>query len=65
MVLDYVGNGKVMVYAQLGQHSLARATETSSEPHLGGAAIPRLASWAIDRVLCGRYDHTSRGTTRG
>ena len=31
MVLDYVGDGEAMVYAQLGQHPLVRTTETSPE----------------------------------
>jgi hypothetical protein len=32
MVLDHVGDEEAMVYAQLGQQSLARTTETSPEP---------------------------------
>ena len=32
MTLDYIGDEEVMVHAQLGQHPLARATETSPEP---------------------------------
>ena len=35
MVLDYVGDEKVMVYAQLGRHPLARTTETSLERRAG------------------------------
>ena len=35
MVLDYVGDEEVMVYAQVGHHPLARATETSPERRAG------------------------------
>jgi hypothetical protein len=35
MTLDHVGDREAMVYAQLGQQSLARTTETPLEPRLG------------------------------
>ena len=35
IVLDYAGDEEAMVYAQLGQHPLARATETSPERSSG------------------------------
>ena len=35
MTLDYVGDEGAMLYAQVGQHHLARATETSPERSSG------------------------------
>ena len=35
MVLDHVGDQEAMLYAQLGQHPLARTTATSLEPRRG------------------------------
>jgi hypothetical protein len=54
MTLDHVGDLEAMVYAQLGQQSLARTTETSLEPRLGTlsclrARPPDLAFWTGTR----------------
>jgi hypothetical protein len=54
MTLDHVGDREAMVYAQLGQQSLARTTETPLEPRLGtlsclSAHTPDLAFWTGTR----------------
>jgi hypothetical protein len=54
MVLDHVGDQEAMLYAQLGQHPLARTTATSLEPRRGtlsclSARPPDLADAAITR----------------
>ena len=54
ITLDHVGDQEAMVYAQLGQQSLARTTETSLEPRLGtlsclSAHTPDLAFWTGTR----------------